>query len=39
VRSLVVAYETAYASAAMLAARYQVELQSVDPDLVLARAV
>jgi hypothetical protein len=39
VRSLVVAYETAYESAATLADRYQVELQSVDPHLVLAPAV
>lgn len=39
VRSLVVAYETAYDSAATLADRYQVELQSVDPNLVLAPAV
>ena len=39
VRSLVVAYETAYASARQLADRYAVDLISVDPRKVLATAM
>jgi hypothetical protein len=39
VNSLVVAYETAYPRAVELADRYQVALQTVDRELVLATAV
>jgi hypothetical protein len=39
VRSLVVAYETAYPSASTLAERYDVGLVSVDAHQVLAAAV
>jgi hypothetical protein len=39
VRSLVVAYETGYASAAALADRYEVDLVAVDPREVLAAAM
>jgi hypothetical protein len=38
VRSLVVAYTTEYDRAALLAERYEIELQSVDRELVLATA-
>jgi hypothetical protein len=39
VRSLVVAYDTRYPTAVSLADRYEVDLVSVDPNLVLAPAV